>query len=266
MIREDPLRLPPSPNSASDLLLQVGAGEDGWRVAKESYGALNPPPRYGRGSDPTAWGRFDTYSGRTLYAATTPVCAYDEMLASFRRLIGTIDPLTADAATVGLSVADFLAEVQGEWAEREYMHLGHVPASWRHARRLYQLAMPSSGCWIIAADKEFIAAIGINLADQLKDHDIEVVTAADLFGENRWLTLEIASWARQLVLDDGTCLWGLIYQSKHASGDCYAHWMPDTSDDPMAAPDPIQLLDSHEISLDDPALHDTARRFGLTIW
>ncbi len=40
--------------------------------------------------------------------------------------------------------------------------------------------MPNSGCWIIAADKEFIAAIGSNLAEQLKDHCIEVVTAAGL--------------------------------------------------------------------------------------
>jgi len=60
--------------------------------------------------------------------------------------------------------------------------------------------------------------------------------------------------------DNESCLWGLIYQSKHASGDCYAHWIPDTNDEPTVAPDPIQVLDRHEISLDDPALNDTARR------
>ncbi len=89
-------------------------------------------------------------------------------------------PGLRDAESVGLSVADLLAEVESEWAEQEHMHPVHVPASWRHARRLYQLAMPNSGCWIIAADKEFIAAIGSNLAEQLKDHCIEVVTAAGL--------------------------------------------------------------------------------------
>lgn len=89
-------------------------------------------------------------------------------------------PGLRDAELVGLSVADLLAEVESEWAEQEHIHPVHVPASWRHARRLYQLAMPNSGCWIIAADKEFIAAIGSNLAEQLKDHGIEVVTAAGL--------------------------------------------------------------------------------------
>ena len=76
--------------------------------------------------------------------------------------------------------------------------------------------------------------------------------------------MEIASWARQLVLDDGSAPWGLIYQSKHASGDCYAYWLPDSDQPPGSGP--IRVLGHHEISADDPALRDTARRFGLTIW
>jgi len=78
-------------------------------------------------------------------------------------------PGLRDAESVGPSVADLLAEVESKWAEQEHM----FPASWRRARRLYQLAMPNSGCWIIAADKEFIAAVGSNLAEQLKDHGMK---------------------------------------------------------------------------------------------
>jgi hypothetical protein len=250
----------------ADLLLQYAAGEDGWRIAKESYGPLSPLQRLDRGADPRAWGRFDTYSGRTLYAAGTPGCAFDEILAPFRRLIGGRDPLSADAEALGMSVQEFLSEVDVEWATREHMHSGHVPASWRQSRRLYQLLMPVTGFWIVASDKEFLAAAATNLTEELASFGVAELTLGVLFGENRGVIVEISTWARQIVLGEGTAPWGLIYQSKHGGGDCYAYWMRRVDGGDTVELEAVQSLEGREITADDPALLDTAGRFGLSIW
>jgi len=78
----------------------------GWRPS--SYGPLNPPVRGPVGSDVSSWSRYDTYGGRTVYTASTRGRAFDEVLAGFRRRLGGRDSLAKDAATVGLSVTEFL--------------------------------------------------------------------------------------------------------------------------------------------------------------
>ena len=77
----------------SGLVLVPSAGEAAYRVALSSYGALNPPVRGPVGSEVSSWSRYDTYDGRTVYTASTPGCAFDEVLAGFRRRLGTRDSL-----------------------------------------------------------------------------------------------------------------------------------------------------------------------------
>ena len=81
----------------------------GWRPS--SYGPLNPPVRGPVGSEVSSWSRYDTYDGRTIYTASTSGCAFDEVLAGFRRRLGAHDSLARDAAAVGLSVPEFLRAV-----------------------------------------------------------------------------------------------------------------------------------------------------------
>jgi hypothetical protein len=64
---------------------------------------------------------------RTVYTASTRRCAFDEVLAGFRRRLGTRDFLATDAAAVGLSVAEFLQAVDADWAELgERLALGGI--------------------------------------------------------------------------------------------------------------------------------------------
>jgi len=52
------------------LVLMPAKGETGWRLAKTSYGPLNPPARPADpDADPAAWGRFDIRGGRTSDAS-----------------------------------------------------------------------------------------------------------------------------------------------------------------------------------------------------
>ena len=91
------------------LVLVASAGEAAYRVALSSYGPLNPPVRGPVGSEVSSWSRYDTYDGRTVYTASTPGCAFDEVLAGFRRRLGARDSLAGDAAAVGLSVPEVSA-------------------------------------------------------------------------------------------------------------------------------------------------------------
>jgi len=115
--------------SRTGLVLVPAAGEREFRVASSAYGALNPPVRGPAGSDVLSWSRHDTYGGRTVYTASTRGCAFDEVLARFRRRLGTTDSLVKDTAAVGLSVAEFLAAIEEDWATLGVLYPGHVPAA-----------------------------------------------------------------------------------------------------------------------------------------
>ena len=117
--------------SRTGLVLVPAAGEREFRVASSSYGALNPPVRDPMGSAVLSWSRHDTYGGRTVYTASTRGCAFDEVLAGFRRRLGTTDSLVKDAAAVGLTVAEFIAAMEQDWASLGVLYPGHVPAVWR---------------------------------------------------------------------------------------------------------------------------------------
>jgi hypothetical protein len=107
----------------------------------------------------SSWSRYDTYAGRTAYTASTKGCAFDEVLAGFRRRLGARDSLAKDAAAVGLSVAEFLRAVDEDWAELSVMVPGHLPRAWRTARLRYTVTHPRSGWWVMMDTAESIATI-----------------------------------------------------------------------------------------------------------
>jgi hypothetical protein len=183
----------------SGLVLVPSAGEAAYRVALSSYGPLNPPVRGPVGSDVSSWSRYDTYDGRTVYTASTRGCAFDEVLAGFRRRLGTRDSLARDAAAVGLSVPEFLRAVDEDWAELGVMFPGHLPRAWRTARLLYTVTHPRSGWWVILDTAESIAVIRSAVGERLAVGGVTDVDLALLHGPDRPATVEIASWVRNLT-------------------------------------------------------------------
>jgi hypothetical protein len=231
--------------------LVPSAGQAAYRVALSSYGPLNPPVRGPVGSDVSSWSRYDTYDGRTVYTVSTRGCAFDEVLAGFRRRLGDRDSLAKDAAAVGLSVAEFLRAVDDDWAELGVMLPGHLPWAWRTARLLYTVTHPRSGWWVMLDTAESIAAIRSALGERLAVGGVTDVDLALLHGPDRLATVGIAGWVRSAVLDDGTAAHGIVYRSRHAGGDVHACR--------------LRRLDVGDPAGTAPLTADPATRYGLTV-
>jgi hypothetical protein len=247
------------------LVLVPSAEESGYRVALISYGPLNPPVRGPVGSDVSSWSRYDTYDGRTVYTASTRGCAFDEVLAGFRRRLGARDSLARDAAAVGLSVPEFLRAVDEDWAELGVMFPGHLPRAWRTARLLYTVTHPGSGWWVMLDTAESIAAVRAALGDRLAVGGVTDVDLALLHGPDRLATVEIAGWVRSTTLEDGTAPHGIVYRSRHAGGDVHAYWLRRLDAGHPAGTEPLAADTGPPITAGDPDLRDTAARYGLTV-
>lgn len=214
--------MPPSQSAArtcetTGLRLRPSRGQRAWRIAKATYGGLNPQQRPA-GGDRREWNRYDVPLFKTAYASLDAKGAYAESLAHFR-------PSPLGAVTLG----DFFDDepdpttpvsnvVEQEWGERNFMPPGAVPAGWRDDRLMYQLTLPVTGWFVDIRHSASIASIARQRGQQLqKAFGVEHLTDSDLTGQNRHLTTSVAEWIHGLVLDDGSQPHGLIYASKHGA-------------------------------------------------
>lgn len=212
------------------------------RIARESYGPLNPPVRSPH-TDPNieprdhvgSWGRYDTV-GRTIYAADEPVTAFMEMLAPYRTQINdgrrALQPL---ADYLGLPLDDLWRDIVADWDTAGNMKASWLPKQFREGRGLYGLVFPQ-GWWIDIAAAETISALhelfGGRWPTASGEKD-QSLTLSHLTGDDRVLTTAIASRIRENIeLDDGTLPLGITFTSKHGhpsggTGRCWAYWMRD---------------------------------------
>ncbi len=218
-----------------------------FRVAIDRYGALSAIERI-KSEDRADWGRFDS-PGFTIYTAQERETAYAEVLAQFKRQLGTADPLEADAAALGMTRNEFLEEVAAQWAEQSFMGLGAAPASWRHDRGIYEVYAQPGGWWIDIDHPDTIALLEESLESLLIVERVKTLTTSVLTGDNRRITTAIGELLRQCVLDDGSQARGLQFRSKFGGAWCRAIWLPGEDDgeaDLVAlSPDRILLSDEH---------------------
>ena len=251
--------------SRTGLVLVPAGGERAFRVALSSYGALNPPVRGPAGSEVGSWSRHDTCGGRTVYTASTPGCAFDEVLAGFRRRLGAADGLARDAAAVGLTVAEFLGAVEQDWAGLGVMYPGHLPRAWRAGRLMFTVTLPAVGWWVALDAPQSLAAVRAELGDRLALSGVTELDLAVLYGADRQVTVEIADWVRCTVLDDRTRPHGIVYRSRHAGGDVNAYWMRAVDADFPVTAELVTADAGAPIAAADPNLLATAARYGLTV-
>jgi hypothetical protein len=260
--------------------LRPASGAEAYRIARTSYGPLNPPERRvvesidpGTGetrrsfSAPLAdWSRWDTL-GRTVYVSESTDAAYAEALAPFRRATATsTDPLEADAAAVGLTLEEFLASIEADWDEAHFMRTGNLPASWRHARAIYTIRMPTKGYWIDVTHGDTLAALDHALGGQLVDLGYEHgLTVADVLGDYRQLTVRIASALRDLVLLDGSEPLGIVFPSKRGYGTCFAYWMRRADLGLEPGPDDPSAMRADPIPVGDSALERVAAAYRIRV-
>jgi hypothetical protein len=232
-----------------------------YRVALNQYGALSAIER-SDGEDRAAWGRFDS-PGATIYAAEERETAYAEVLAQFKRQLGAVDPLEADAAALGMTRDEYLEEVAAQWADRSFMGLGAVPAAWRYDRGVYELSAESEGWWIDLDHPDTIARLEEEMEPFLAHEGIKTLTTSVLTGENRRITTAIGQRLRRCELDDGSQARGLQFRSKFGGSWCRAIWLPG-ADDAWSAD--LIALSPERILLSDEHLARASERFRIRVF
>lgn len=222
-------------------------GSDAWRVAKERYvatsgitgvlvtGRVGPLPR----SVPDHRGRYDTL-GRTVYFADRPITALAEVLQSFR--VQTLS-ITKDATVLGIDVDEYRARLSLEFLERGLPVPGEIPASWMSARSLYRVHMPRTGWWV-----KIDSADTLNAVSDVMRGSRGQLTLADVCGEDRGLTTELAQVVRDSVLDDDTAPIGISFPSKTAYGRCFAWWNRNADSNLNPADNDVRLADSRAVA------------------
>lgn len=233
----------------------------GYRIAKSSYGPLNPLPRTVGSPDRSSWSRFDT-PGSTVYLAGDRRTAYAETLAVARVANDFRNAIAFAARQFNVTVEEASKMVQDDWTRNGNMVPGWLPASWRDGRLMYRLQVTEPLRWIDLTAAESIAALNRHLGEQLADtFGTGIITLATLAGEDREATTHIAQWLREQVLDDGNYAAGVHAHSKYGGGICWAYWMR-RKDDALGN-DPVTVLDETEIHRNDPDLNYVLAMYGL---
>jgi hypothetical protein len=146
------------------LRLIEAAGERGFRVAKDRYGALSVPQNTVVGPlpitsttnpSPDRRGRFDTL-GSTIYLADTSRCAYAEVLAGFRKSRAAISKA---AESIGWTVDDYIKQVLADAKANGADVPWAVSVDWQMDRSIYRIQMPARGWWVQMDHPDTLAAL-----------------------------------------------------------------------------------------------------------
>lgn len=234
--------------SATGLNIIASASQRIYRVAKTTYGALNPPSRP-QGANPANWSRWDT-PGRTIYGGSTDVGAFIEVLEYI-----TPDPPATDLSVLFDDVAEHDAatladQIACEMPQHGAMHYRSIPKGWRSERTLYELLLPEHGWFVDVTGADSISAIDREIRVLLAQHGIERLTLSQLTAtsdEMKSVTTGIATWVRrEVVLYDGSLPHGIVYPSKWGRNhENWAMWLRRTDD--QLGLDPVTIAEASDI-------------------
>nr|WP_272942780.1 RES domain-containing protein [Rhodococcus jostii] len=241
----------------------AATGSRAWRIAKTSYGPMNPPLRELDGS-PESWGRYDVAGHRTIYCGAPREAAYGESIAQFRPAIEVpLTDLFDNDPSDTRSLAQVVAE---EWADRQHMPQGKLAAGWRQERLIHEVTLPRQGWFVDMERARSTTAVAAVMPQELLDRDVEQLTIGYLRSEDRILTTGIAGWIHAQVLDDGSLPHGIYFGSKHdRKWDCWAIWLRAIDDGHPAHSEPTTCREGQIIgkpSVNRP-LDCVARDFNI---
>lgn len=241
-----------------------------FRIARPSYGPLNPPLRELNVASVGRWARWDVPAGRTIYTADREYIAYCELLAYVAPAVG-LRSTRLNQVFVEEGDPDpraVLDAIAAEWDQLFSIDPKKIVQGWRDARRLYTLQLPPSGWAVDIEHGDSVEALNRGLAQHLASKGIPRLDRSHLCGETRAITVDAARWVHAQVLDDGTLPHGICYPSKHANeGTCWAIWLRRVDDGAETDTEPTKLLAANHIedAHHNPALKRAADTFGLVM-
>ena len=127
---------------------------------------------------------------------------------------------------------------------------------------MYEIALPTTGWWVLLEHPDSIAAAEAALEDELASVGVGELDVAVLRGANRDATVLLASWASTELLDDGGMAHGIRFDSRHATGVVWAYWMPESDVRSTLA----VVRAKTKIDETDEDLARVAARIGVKIW
>lgn len=120
-------------------------------------------------------GRYDTL-GRTVYFADTPKTALAEVLQHLRVQVMA---LTKDAEAIGLGVDEYRGRLTEEAHARGVAAPGEVSVDWQMTRSLYEVALSTTGWWVVIDCPATLNALSDRLGGSAGQ-----LTLADVCGNN----------------------------------------------------------------------------------
>ncbi|MEG8177062.1 hypothetical protein [Nocardia terpenica] len=236
-----------------------------YRLAKPSFGPLNPMLRRVSADDPRTWNRYDVAGQQTVYAASNELGAYGELLAPLKPTL----PVPASRYFDDVGDDDELESlIREEWTGAGHRPPRELDFAWLAEHRLYRLTLPTMGWFIDIEAATSLSAIAEYAPTSLVEHGVAEVSVAELRSPDRWLTTTIATRLWPLTLDDGSLAHGIVYGSRHGSEwDCWAIWLRRTRNARTAR----GLLTTADPGVDiappdiNPALAATLRTYRLTM-
>lgn len=255
--------------SSTGLNLVASSGQRIFRVAKTTFGALNPPPRVLGGIPTQEWSRWDTL-GRTIYGCSSAAGAFVEVL-EYIRPDPPATPLSELFDDVGpRDAATFAEQVARELPAHGGMLYRSIPQDWRQTRSLYELALPEIGWFVDVTGAESMSAISQELGPTLLAQcGVGQLTLSELTSSSekfKELTTGIATWVRDSVhLEDGQRPHGIVYPSKWGSTlDNWAMWLRRADDG--TGVDPITLVETSDIGRHTKPFVEAAKVRGMRIY
>lgn len=131
-----------------------------YRLAKPSYGAVNPPTRgLSSSEDRFGWNRFDLPGEQTIYCASSPEGAYGELLGALK----VSGPYRVSEYLDDPGEDDLYALIAQDWAELGARPPGVIDISWLYAHRMYTVRMPPSGWFIEIEHARSLTYLGAHI-------------------------------------------------------------------------------------------------------
>ncbi|WP_024803179.1 RES domain-containing protein [Nocardia sp. BMG51109] len=210
--------------SKTGLVLVASASREVYRLAKPSYGPLNPLLRGLSSEDsPAPWNRYDVAGQRTVYAASTEEGAYGELLAPLKPTLPVAASTYFDDVDAGDELDSLIRE---EWEDAGFRAPREIDLTWLTEYRLYQITLPTMGWFIDIEAASSLSAIARIPPPSLVERGVTEVSVAELRGTDRSLTTAIATRLWPITLDDASLAHGIMYGSRHGSEwNCWAIWL-----------------------------------------
>lgn len=161
-----------------------------------------------------------------------------------------------------------LDAIAAEWDDLWKIRPHKLVQGWREARNIYTLALPQTGWTVDIEHQDSVDALNRGLGQHLAADKLARLTRGQLTGEDRRLTVLVARWVHDLVLDDGSLPHGITLPSKHGSnGVCWAIWLRRVDDGRAPSAEPTRVTAEQPIlpPNENPPLHAAAEAFGLTV-